>query len=68
MESMEMNCRFCNNNLEYVFIDLGKSPLANSYIKNEDLNKMEPFYPLRAFVCSKCFLVQLDEYESPKNI
>jgi len=49
-------------------IDLGKSPLANSYLKSEDLNKMEPFYPLRAFVCSKCFLVQLDEYESPKNI
>ena len=68
MESMKMNCRFCNNNLEHVFIDFGKSPLANSYIKNEDLNKMEPFYPLRAFVCSKCFLVQLDEYESPKNI
>ena len=63
-----MNCRFCNNNLEYVFIDLGKSPLANSYLKNEDLNKMETFYPLRVFVCSKCFLVQLDEYESPKNI
>ena len=63
-----MNCRFCNNNLEYVFIDLGKSPLANSYLKNEDLNKMESFYPLRVFVCSKCFLVQLDEYENPKNI
>ena len=68
MESMEMNCRFCNNNLEHVFIDFGKSPLANSYIKNEDLNKMESFYPLRVFVCSKCFLVQLDEYENPKNI
>jgi len=42
--------------------------MANSYPKPEDLNKMEPFYPLRAYVCSSCFLVQLDEYESPKNI
>jgi hypothetical protein len=64
----KMNCRFCENTLEYVFIDLGKSPLANSYVKYEDLNKPESTYPLRAFVCSKCFLVQLEEYESPKNI
>lgn len=63
-----MNCRFCNNKLEYVLIDLAKSPMANSYPKAEDGNKMEPFYPLRAYVCSGCFLVQLDEYESPKDI
>jgi len=68
MEILEMNCRFCKNTLEHMFIDLGKSPLANSYIKYEDLNKPESFYPLRTFVCSKCFLVQLEEYESPKNI
>ena len=68
MESLEMNCRFCENTLEHVFIDLGKSPLANSYVKYEDVNKPELTYPLRAFVCSKCFLVQLEEYESPKNI
>ena len=48
----KMNCRFCENTLEYVFIDLGKSPLANSYVKYEDLNKPESTYPLRAFVCS----------------
>ena len=68
MEMLEMNCRFCNNSLEKVFINLGKSPLANSYLNKEDHNKGEIFYPLRAFVCSKCFLVQLEEYESPKNI
>jgi|TARA_B110000495_G_C23040940_1_gene624364 hypothetical protein len=64
----KMNCRFCENPLEHMFIDLGKSPLANSYLKHEDLNNLESFYPLRAFVCSKCFLVQLEEYESPENI
>ena len=63
-----MNCRFCENPLEHMFVDLGKTPLANSYVKYEDLNKPESFYPLRAFVCSKCFLVQLEEYENPKNI
>lgn len=63
-----MNCRFCNNNLEHMFVDLGKSPLANSYLKSEDLNKMEPFYPLHVYVCSKCFLVQLEQYENPRNI
>ena len=68
LEGLEMNCRFCNNNLEFMFLDLGKSPMANSYLKTEGLNKMESFYPLRAYVCSNCFLVQLDEFESPKNI
>ena len=68
LEGLEMNCRFCNNNLEHMFVDLGKSPLANSYLKREDLNKMEPFYPLRVYVCSKCFLVQLEQYENPRNI
>ena len=68
LEGLEMKCRFCNNNLEHMFLDLGKSPMANLYLKTEGLNKMESFYPLRAYVCSNCFLVQLDEFESPKNI
>ena len=63
-----MKCRFCNNHLEHMFVDLGKTPLANSYLSQENINKKESFYPLRVFVCSKCFLVQLDKYESPKNI
>ena len=63
-----MNCRFCQNYLDNVFVDLGKTPLANSYLTKDDLKKKESFYPLRAFVCSKCFLVQLEEYENPENI
>ena len=44
------------------------SPLANSYVPPERVNAMEPFYPLRALVCERCFLVQLEEYESPEHI
>jgi SAM-dependent methyltransferase len=44
------------------------SPLSNAYLDAEDLHKVEPLYPLRAFVCDECFLVQLEEYESPDHI
>jgi SAM-dependent methyltransferase len=61
-------CRFCQAPLEAVFCDLGMSPLANSYVPVERANAMEPFYPLRALVCTGCFLVQLEEFESPERI
>ncbi len=61
-------CRFCGTFLQHVFLDLGMSPLANSYLKAHQLNQMEPFYPLRAFVCERCLLVQLEEFESPDHI
>jgi len=61
-------CRFCGVPLEHVFADLGMSPLANSYLAPEHVNGMEPFYPLRAFVCSNCFLVQLEAFETPDHI
>lgn len=61
-------CRFCNTNLDQIFVDLGRSPLANSFLSKEMLNKDEPFYPLRTFVCKQCFLVQLEEFESAENI
>jgi SAM-dependent methyltransferase len=61
-------CRFCRTPLSDVFADLGMSPLANSYPTAAELAQMEPFYPLRALVCRKCLLVQLEEFESPENI
>src|SRR3954454_839622 len=61
-------CRFCQAALTHVFADLGMSPLANSYLSPAEGNRMEPFYPLRAFVCSECFLVQLEEFETPHAI
>lgn len=63
-----MNCRFCNNKLNTLFVSLGSSPLANSYLTKEQLCKEEPVYPLDVYVCNKCFLVQLFEFESPENI
>jgi 2-polyprenyl-3-methyl-5-hydroxy-6-metoxy-1,4-benzoquinol methylase len=54
--------------LKHSFVDLGMSPLANSYLKPEQLFAMEPFYPLNAYVCDTCFLVQVPEFESPEQI
>ncbi len=61
-------CMFCGTPLKHTFVDLGMSPLCESYVSVEKLNQMEPFYPLHAYVCEKCFLVQLDEYVSPEDI
>ena len=54
-------CRFCQTPLKHTFVDLGMSPLCESLITEEQLNMMEPFYPLHVFVCGECFLVQLLE-------
>jgi SAM-dependent methyltransferase len=62
------SCRFCSGPLDTVFADLGMSPLANSFVAPERANAMEPFYPLRALVCSECLLVQLEEFESAEAI
>jgi SAM-dependent methyltransferase len=60
-------CRFCNKKL-VSFCDLGKSPLANSFLDENELKIEEPFYPLHAYVCEACYLVQLEEIQSPKDI
>jgi hypothetical protein len=65
---MTSNCRFCKTPLKTTFVDLGMSPLSNAFIKGEDISSMERFYPLHAFVCESCFLVQLEEFESPEAI
>lgn len=61
-------CRFCKSDLQHTFVDLGVSPLCQSFLSAEQLNHMEPFYPLNVYVCGKCFLVQLQEYVAPQNI
>ena len=61
-------CRFCKAPLHRTFVDLGMSPLCESYLSVAQLHEMEPFYPLHVFVCDKCFLVQLLEYVSPDLI
>src|SRR5258707_8674600 len=61
-------CRFCGAPLTTTFVDLGMSPLCESYLSAEQLDQMEPFYPLHVQVCSACLLVQLQEYVSPERI
>ena len=63
-----LHCRFCQSNLTETFADLGMSPLSNSYLTQPQLQAMERFYPLHAYVCSSCFLVQLTEFETPERI
>jgi SAM-dependent methyltransferase len=62
------SCRFCAAPLCTTFVDLGTSPLCESFLRAEDLNRMEPFYPLHAWVCDACLLVQLEEYVSGADI
>lgn len=64
----QSGCRSCGATLERTFVDLGMSPLANSYIKPDQLNRMEPFYPLHVYVCEKCLLVQLQQFSTPHDI
>ena len=68
MKSSRPLCRFCKATLQHTFVDLGMSPLCESYISDEQLNQMEPFYPLHVYVCGHCFLVQLLEYVPPDTI
>ena len=63
-----LKCRFCATPLSETFVDLGMSPPCQTHITPEQLNMMERFYPLHAFVCGKCYLVQLGEFVSPEEI
>lgn len=66
---MKVNhCRLCGAPLNHLFVDLGVSPLANSYVNAERMQQMEPMFPLRTHVCNECFLVQTEDYETPENI
>jgi 2-polyprenyl-3-methyl-5-hydroxy-6-metoxy-1,4-benzoquinol methylase len=61
-------CRFCGADLRQTFVDLGKSPLANSFLSDDGIGRGETFYPLHVYVCDNCFLVQLQEFERAENI
>lgn len=64
----ERRCRFCDAVLQHDFVDLGTTPLANSFLSAEQLNQPEPTYPLRVSVCDRCWLVQTDVAVSPQEI
>lgn len=63
-----MKCRFCKNDLEFIFVDLNNSPPSNSFLTKEDLNTEEIYYPLRLYVCENCFLVQIPEHKKASDI
>ena len=63
-----MHCRFCNTELQHVFIDLVNAPASNSFLTHEALNEPEVYYPLKVYTCHKCFLVQVDEYKKSDAI
>jgi len=60
-------CRFCGGAL-HDFVDLGMSPLCESFLAADQLDAMEPFYPLKVMVCGECFLAQVKEYVAPEHI
>ena len=64
----QARCRFCGTQLQHTVANLGMSPMANAIRKPEELNRMEPFFPLHAYVCGNCFLVQLEEFQSGEAI
>ncbi|BAQ15681.1 methyltransferase, putative [Methyloceanibacter caenitepidi] len=66
--SAEPCCRICHAPLRHTFVDLGMSPLCESFVPADKIDAMEPFYPLHVMVCDQCFLVQLREYVSPESI
>lgn len=66
--SNQPSCRFCGAPLRFTVVDLGMSPLCESYVSAEQVNQMEPFYPLHVYVCEQCFLVQLEAYVRPEDI
>lgn len=67
-EAMLPACRFCGAALTKTFIDLGMSPPCETYPSIAELHRGERYYPLHVYVCEKCFLVQLEQYESPEDI
>ena len=63
-----MNCRFCRAPLSHKFAELVNSPLSNAFLTKEQLNESETYFPLTIYACTKCHLVQIDEYKNAREI
>lgn len=61
-------CRLCGAPLTTTFVNLGMSPLCESFVTADKIDQMEPYYPLHVLVCGGCFLVQLREYVKPEHL
>ena len=67
-EDAGARCRFCDDPLSLTVVDLGMSPLCESFLRADQLRRMEPFYPLHVFACERCYLVQLEAFVAPDEI
>lgn len=67
-DTTERTCRSCGAPLETMFVDLGMSPLCERFLRADQLDEMEPFYPLAARICDRCLLVQLPSYVPADDI
>ncbi len=63
-----MKCRHCNTLLEHRFVDLGHAPPSNAYVAQQQLNEPELYFPLKVYVCSACWLVQVEDYQSSGSL
>ncbi len=61
-------CRLCGAGLKHSMVDLGKSPLCETFLDAKQIDMMEPFFPLHVLVCDSCWLVQLKEYVAADGI
>ena len=68
MLDQNVACRNCGSSLRDTFVDLGMSPLTQSFVPGSRLDEMESYYPLHVFVCAECRLVQLRDYVSAGDI
>jgi SAM-dependent methyltransferase len=62
------SCRLCGSDLSTPFLNLGNSPVSNSYLTEEEIHNPEIYYPLEVYYCKECHLVQIDQFEKPENI
>ena len=62
------HCRLCGAPLTRTFVDLGMSPLCESYVPEDKLDESEAFYPLHVRLCDACLLVQLPAYVAGEDI
>ena len=60
-------CRSCGAPLTAVLIDLGMTPISNAFVRGDHASFSERFYPLKSFVCDRCWLVQLEDFETPET-
>ena len=67
-QTTSSTCRLCGAGLKHSLVDLGKSPLCETFLDARQVDMMEPFFPLHVLVCDSCWLVQLKEYVAADGI